>query len=223
MMDGSKFEPITPARTRSRSPARSRSRSRSIRERLGRAAPSLGRVYSAQAFDDHAVYSRHNSVPNSPVEEHDTAHPYDGRDDASIASSRSNNAAKDIDLEKQETQELDQPEAEWDAGVLAERDFNNDTPKEELQKKKTREEQAKDPNLVTWDGPDDPANPKNWSVKRKWAATFVVSSFTFISPVSSSMVAPALVVMSKDLNITQEVESQMVLSVRSTMIERLWP
>jgi len=31
----------------------------------------------------------------------------------------------------------------------------------------------------------------SWSFKRKWAATAIVSSFTFITPVSSSMVAPA--------------------------------
>lgn len=50
----------------------------------------------------------------------------------------------------------------------------------------------KDTNLVTWDGPDDPKNPKNWTKQRKWAATISVSLFTFISPVSSSMIAPAL-------------------------------
>lgn len=50
----------------------------------------------------------------------------------------------------------------------------------------------KDTSLVTWDGPDDPMNPKNWSRQRKWAATITVSLFTFISPVSSSMIAPAL-------------------------------
>ncbi|KAH0838843.1 MFS polyamine transporter [Lanmaoa asiatica] len=45
--------------------------------------------------------------------------------------------------------------------------------------------------VVDWDGPDDPKNPRNWSFKKKWAATAIVSGFTFISPVSSSMVAPA--------------------------------
>jgi MFS family permease len=66
---------------------------------------------------------------------------------------------------------------------------------------------------VTWSGPDDPENPKNWSIRKKWAVTFVVSFFTFISPVSSSMVAPALGKMSRDLGITSEVESQMTLSI----------
>ena len=70
-----------------------------------------------------------------------------------------------------------------------------------------------DTNQVSWDGPEDPENPKNWSFKRKWAATIVVSSFTFISPVSSSMVAPALSTIAAEFNITNQVESQLVLSV----------
>ena len=66
---------------------------------------------------------------------------------------------------------------------------------------------------VSWEGPNDPENPKNWNFKRKWAATIVVSSFTLISPVSSSMVAPALSTIASDFNITNEVESQLVLSI----------
>lgn len=48
-----------------------------------------------------------------------------------------------------------------------------------------------DPNLVAWEGVDDPENPKNWNSRRKWAAALVVSSFTFITPVASAIVAPA--------------------------------
>lgn len=68
-------------------------------------------------------------------------------------------------------------------------------------------------NMVSWSGPDDLENPKNWSNNRKWAAVIVVSSFTFISPVSSSMVAPALGDMAQDLGVTGQVESQMLLSI----------
>lgn len=31
----------------------------------------------------------------------------------------------------------------------------------------------RDPNLVTWEVPDDPQNPKTWSLRRKWAAVIV--------------------------------------------------
>ncbi|KAF8836362.1 MFS polyamine transporter [Paxillus ammoniavirescens] len=59
--------------------------------------------------------------------------------------------------------------------------------------------------IVDWDGPDDPQNPKNWSFKRKWAATAIVSSFTFITPVSSSMIAPATDQLAADFGIHSSV------------------
>jgi multidrug resistance protein len=70
-----------------------------------------------------------------------------------------------------------------------------------------------DEHLVTWDGPDDPQNPKNWPLKRKWAAVFVVSSFTFISPVSSAILAPALTEISKDLHLEGEIMPALVMSI----------
>ncbi|KAI9375810.1 major facilitator superfamily domain-containing protein [Aspergillus egyptiacus] len=66
---------------------------------------------------------------------------------------------------------------------------------------------------VTWNGPDDVENPKNWPMSKKWATVAMVSLFTFISPVSSSMVAPALTTLAKDLHITDAVESQLALSI----------
>ena len=32
-------------------------------------------------------------------------------------------------------------------------------------------EEKVDPNKVTWDGPDDPENPQNWSNTKKWLIT----------------------------------------------------
>lgn len=74
-------------------------------------------------------------------------------------------------------------------------------------------EPPKDPNLVTWDGPDDLENPKNWAIKDKWAFTVAVSLFTFISPISSSMVAPALQELGKDLGMTKDIEVEMAMSI----------
>ncbi|PYI33265.1 polyamine transporter 3 [Aspergillus indologenus CBS 114.80] len=67
--------------------------------------------------------------------------------------------------------------------------------------------------LVTWEGEDDPENPKNWSPMRKWKAIFAMSSFVFMSPLSSTIVAPALPAIASDLNITQPAVEQMVLSI----------
>lgn len=41
--------------------------------------------------------------------------------------------------------------------------------------------QASDPNIVDWDGPDDPENPLNWSSGLKWGIVSTISSITFIT------------------------------------------
>jgi hypothetical protein len=46
-------------------------------------------------------------------------------------------------------------------------------PRSEKSRTSTSGKSQRDPNLVTWDSPEDPENPKNWSMKRKWAATVV--------------------------------------------------
>ena len=66
---------------------------------------------------------------------------------------------------------------------------------------------------VTWDGPDDLANPKNWSNRRKWTITIVVGAYTFISPISTSIVAPALSSIGASLNIQSELILSLCLSV----------
>lgn len=38
-----------------------------------------------------------------------------------------------------------------------------------------------DPNIVTWDGPNDPANPMNWSEALKWGNIAVIAAITFIT------------------------------------------
>ncbi|MCJ1268777.1 hypothetical protein MMC22_008665 [Lobaria immixta] len=49
-----------------------------------------------------------------------------------------------------------------------------------------------DPNIVTWDGPNDPANPMNWSEALKWGNVAVIAAITFITPLASSMFTPGV-------------------------------
>ncbi|KAK8106315.1 mfs multidrug protein [Apiospora kogelbergensis] len=70
-----------------------------------------------------------------------------------------------------------------------------------------------DPDLVTWEGPEDPANPKTWSFFKKWRAMFIVSCFTLMSPLSSSLVAPSLGVIGADLDVPPGTEQALVLSI----------
>ena len=66
---------------------------------------------------------------------------------------------------------------------------------------------------VKWDKPQDPANPKDWPMTRKWAATTVVSAFAFISPVASSMVAPALDDIGQELHVYNPTLKALMLSI----------
>lgn len=201
------FAPIArgPSRTVARNNSRSSSRSR---RSLGlNTSPSISRVYSAQAFDDHyGVYS----PPPSPEAARSKPHALDS-DDAASTTSESDHEKQDRDLEKQETEELPEAEVEVQYGVENERDFESKG--EALSRRATGQSLERDPTVVDWESPDDPENPKNWSMKKKWAATFIVSVFTFISPVSSSMVAPALDRLSEDLGIHNQVESALALSI----------
>ncbi|KAG5351217.1 hypothetical protein C0989_007368, partial [Termitomyces sp. Mn162] len=52
-----------------------------------------------------------------------------------------------------------------------------------------------------------------WVFRRKWAATIVVSSFTFITPVSSSMVAPATLQIAGEFGVTNTAIIAMMTSV----------
>ncbi|KAH6659633.1 major facilitator superfamily domain-containing protein [Truncatella angustata] len=70
-----------------------------------------------------------------------------------------------------------------------------------------------DPDLVTWIGPDDPENPKNWISSRKWLTVFAVSTFTLISPLSSSMVAPALTTIGEEFGVSAGTEQAIILSI----------
>jgi len=82
----------------------------------------------------------------------------------------------DTDLAEKESEDTENSEivAEVRGGILDHRDLESgDLKLEKARTSRSAKSAAKDPNLVTWDGPDDPENPKNWSIKRKWAATLV--------------------------------------------------
>lgn len=70
-----------------------------------------------------------------------------------------------------------------------------------------------DPELVTWDGDDDPKHPRNWKLSKKWLTTSVVGLYTMVSPLSSSILSPAVPKISKDLGITDSTVQSLSVSV----------
>jgi hypothetical protein len=137
---------------------------------------------------------------------------HDGRSSTSISASNKDDDEIGIgafDSKKEDESAIDEPELEtvaiYPVDIEATPVLDEKIPASSVQ--------LLDPYLVTWNTPEDPLNPRNWTFKRKWAAVFVVSLFTFIAPVSSSMVAPALSEVAKDVGITKDFESQMVMSI----------
>lgn len=70
-----------------------------------------------------------------------------------------------------------------------------------------------DPELVTWDGPDDPNNPRNWRNRERVFQTVLVSLYTLISPMSSSILSPAMVEISDSLGIKKAVIESLCVSI----------
>lgn len=87
----------------------------------------------------------------------------------------------------------------------------HEKPKEDPTDATTKAEET-DPNLVTWDSPDSQENPRNWSKRHRWAVTVLVSSYTFLSPLASSMIAPALPLLSREFHVTSSAEQSLMLS-----------
>lgn len=79
----------------------------------------------------------------------------------------------------------------------------------------------KDPNLVEWDGPDDPENPQNFPYARKWAMTMCLSSLTIWVTFSSSVFSQATLVTAAEFGVSEEVmilATSLPLFVRSTIL-----
>jgi multidrug resistance protein len=70
-----------------------------------------------------------------------------------------------------------------------------------------------DPNIVFWDGPDDPQNPMNWSTTRKWLSIGLVSMITFLTPLGSSSFAPGVPALMDEFHNNSTLLSGFVVSV----------
>ncbi|KAL4916590.1 major facilitator superfamily domain-containing protein [Aspergillus aurantiobrunneus] len=63
----------------------------------------------------------------------------------------------------------------------------------------------KDPNLVEWDGPEDPKNPQNMPKTKKWIITMTMSSMTMWLTFASSVFSTATMVTAQQFHISTEV------------------
>jgi hypothetical protein len=133
--------------------------------RNGSPGRGMSRIHSGNFPDDHSQYHDHHY-------HHDTEAIDDSSDsgDEFEPEPTEKHSEDTIDLENgSSTGEVVQ---EVRDGILDNRDVATGS---KLEKSRTTRSSrsTRDPNLVTWNGVDDKDNPKNWSMKRKWAATVV--------------------------------------------------
>lgn len=67
--------------------------------------------------------------------------------------------------------------------------------------------------IVHWLGDNDQGNPKNWPMSRKWVALALMSVLTFVSPISSAMINPAVPEIEKDLDFSEGISGQVLMSI----------
>ena len=71
-----------------------------------------------------------------------------------------------------------------------------------------------DAKVVYWEGGEqDLARPLNWSGRKKWANLSMVSLFTFLTPLASSMVAPGVASIMNEFQYSNQTVSAFVVSI----------
>lgn len=58
--------------------------------------------------------------------------------------------------------------------------------------------------IVGWEGQDDPENPQNFPSSRKWGLLALMAGITFVSPLASSMLSPAMEYVGDEFGVTNE-------------------
>ncbi|KAF2397931.1 polyamine transporter 1 [Trichodelitschia bisporula] len=68
-------------------------------------------------------------------------------------------------------------------------------------------------NVVTWDSPDDPDKPTNWSPLFRWTLIVLVSTVTFVAGLSSSIFAPGVPSMMSEFNSSNSTLATLSVSI----------
>jgi hypothetical protein len=99
----------------------------------------------------------------------------------------------DDGLNTKETRETGHSLEEREASLSSERNNDKDTTGLDVDIEKdggtsnAKEDEAQDPNVVWWDGPDDPADPLNWSNAIKVINVGLVSGICLVTLLASCM------------------------------------
>jgi hypothetical protein len=67
--------------------------------------------------------------------------------------------------------------------------------------------------IIGWEGQDDPENPQNFPSSRKWGLLALMAGITFVSPLASSMLSPAVEYVGADFGVTNEATLSLTVSI----------
>lgn len=152
-------------------PTRSRRNTSGAASRRSSVDRGLEHIISGNHLDDYSQYHGHHY-------HHDT----EAIDDADDPNEESSSGSDGAELSEKDTEESTDHDLQQEmsisevrGGILNERDLEAGSKIKRTTTGKSNKSRRsiRDPNLVSWDGAEDPDNPKNWSTKRKWAATLI--------------------------------------------------
>jgi multidrug resistance protein len=75
------------------------------------------------------------------------------------------------------------------------------------------DEEVRNPNIVDWQGLDDPGNPQNWAPRKKWGIIAALGAVTLITPLASSFFAPGVPQVLREFGETSNTMATFVVSV----------
>lgn len=79
--------------------------------------------------------------------------------------------------------------------------------------KRGSDEDNHDPNVIWWDGPNDPLNPRNWALRKKSINIALVSLQCLITPIASAMFAPGVPKLMGEFRSTNKELGSFVVSI----------
>ncbi|KIW13770.1 hypothetical protein PV08_08961 [Exophiala spinifera] len=68
-------------------------------------------------------------------------------------------------------------------------------------------------NIVDWDGPDDPQNPRNWPAWKRMVQVVFASAFLLAANLAATMFAPGAAALAKEFNITSSTIITLTVSI----------
>lgn len=150
---------------------------------------SFSRISSGNHLEDTGNYHFDDETHDARVRDQQEQDRYNGGGLTTEKTKESDGAAVDLEagsispsLSSSEEDEAHDTEEVLEVrdGILDVRDRDMETPAQLAKRRNRRLDRKntvlKDPNMVTWDGPHDPDNPKNWPFRRKWGATLIGNS-----------------------------------------------